>query len=302
MVHHVFANRSNAGDWLSALGIQRLLGGLEVTEHLCDDPFVDATLQRLAAAPPDEPIVLGGGGLFMDYFTPFWEGFLPLARKRRFAIWGAGLCDLKSEATRGPASLLREIARHAEVCAVRDEITRDHLGIAAGPVPCPSLVVVQRADGPGSTILHSANLTTVGAPAYRVMRRMAERVAARDGLAYVETSNRHEPDDVAGLQEIVERYADARVVISSRLHGCILALASGRPVVAVSGDRKVEDFMRAAGLGAWVVDQGDLAALPGRLNDLRRQAQPRAFLAGARTANLAVAQRVRSLAPRPSPA
>ena len=42
MIHHVYANRSNIGDWLSPRGIQRLLSPLLVTEHLCDDPFVDA--------------------------------------------------------------------------------------------------------------------------------------------------------------------------------------------------------------------------------------------------------------------
>ena len=48
MIHHVYANRSNAGDWLSALGIQRLLAPLPVTEHLCDEPFVEETLQEPA--------------------------------------------------------------------------------------------------------------------------------------------------------------------------------------------------------------------------------------------------------------
>ena len=40
MIHHVFANRSNIGDWLSARGIQALLGPQRVMEHLCDEPFV----------------------------------------------------------------------------------------------------------------------------------------------------------------------------------------------------------------------------------------------------------------------
>lgn len=38
MIHHVYANRSNIGDWLSAIGIQKLLGGAAVTEHLATSP------------------------------------------------------------------------------------------------------------------------------------------------------------------------------------------------------------------------------------------------------------------------
>ena len=44
MIHHVFANRSNIGDWLSAIGIQSLLGDIPVCEHLADAPCVPETL------------------------------------------------------------------------------------------------------------------------------------------------------------------------------------------------------------------------------------------------------------------
>ena len=70
MIHHVFANRSNIGDWLSAIGIQALLAPCKVTEHLCDQPFVAGTLGELSTAGEGDLIVIGGGGLFMDYFEP----------------------------------------------------------------------------------------------------------------------------------------------------------------------------------------------------------------------------------------
>ena len=74
MIHHVYANQSNVGDWLSARGIQSLLAPRAVTEHFCDEPFVPATLAALSKAGPEDFIVIGGGGLFMEYFGPFWEG------------------------------------------------------------------------------------------------------------------------------------------------------------------------------------------------------------------------------------
>lgn len=69
-VHHVFANRSNVGDWLSARGIQALLGPGRVAEHLCDGPFVPETLAALSAVTQYDLVVIGGGRL-MDYFAPF---------------------------------------------------------------------------------------------------------------------------------------------------------------------------------------------------------------------------------------
>ena len=75
MIYHIFANRSNIGDWLSAKGIQTLLAPAEITECLCDEPFLDETFDRLSDATSRDFIVIGGGGLFMDYFVPFWDQF-----------------------------------------------------------------------------------------------------------------------------------------------------------------------------------------------------------------------------------
>ena len=66
MIYHVYANQSNAGDWLSARGIQSLLAPLELKKLFCDTPFAPETLAVLREAGPDDFIVIGGGGLFMD--------------------------------------------------------------------------------------------------------------------------------------------------------------------------------------------------------------------------------------------
>ena len=82
MIYHVYANQSNAGDWLSARGIQALLAPREVREHLCDEPFVPQTIAALERATEEDFIVIGGGGLFMDYFEPFWKSFQKTIWKR----------------------------------------------------------------------------------------------------------------------------------------------------------------------------------------------------------------------------
>ena len=86
MIYHVYANQKNIGDWLSARAIQLLIGGGPVVELFCDGPYVKQTLAVLANAGPGDLVVIGGGGLFMDYFVPFWEGFLPIAPRVRFCI------------------------------------------------------------------------------------------------------------------------------------------------------------------------------------------------------------------------
>ena len=69
MIHHIYANQSNIGDWLSALGIQSLLPSVNVVEPFCDEPFTPDTLAALSECAADDFVIIGGGGLFMDYFT-----------------------------------------------------------------------------------------------------------------------------------------------------------------------------------------------------------------------------------------
>lgn len=294
MIHHVFANRSNVGDWLSARGIQALLAPHGVTEHLCDEPFVGQTLDALAEVPEQDLIVIGGGGLLMDYFTPFWEGFQTIAARGRFCLWGVGVVDLKQEPSLAEQSLIAGIAARSRVCRVRDELTRRYIGRerCPAPVPCPSFAAVSADGTAGCGLLHSANYTTVGAAAYEQMRAQGMAFAAATDRPFRETNNRIRPDDEGELEKSVALYRRSDRVLSSRLHGCIIALALGRKVLAVSGDRKVESFMDAAGLGDWVLGLDELDAVPERLGALDGQPPAAQFAAGAIAANRAVAREV----------
>lgn len=296
MIHLVYANRSNAGDWLSARGIRLLLGDRPVTEHLCDEPFVASTLRALATAGPDDLVIVGGGGLLMDYFTPLWRGLAELTHLR-LCLWGLGVVDLKAEPSLPPLPLLREVASRALVCRVRDQHTRELLAplVLPEPVPCPSLVAVTPRPTTERGVLHVANLTTVGEPAYAAMRERAGAFAERTGRPFRETNNRLEADREDRLAAVLALYQRSDVVLSSRLHGCLFAIGMGRRVLAVSGDRKIESAMAAAGLGDWVLDAGDVDRVPRRLAELGDQPDPGAFRAAAIAANRAVAAEVREV-------
>lgn len=295
-IHHVFANRSNVGDWLSARGIQQLLReahpDLAIREHLVDEPFVAGTVAALSAAHPDDLIVIGGGGLFMDYFEPFWVAFEPLSLRRPFAIWGVGLVDLKAEQSLPSRDLVAAIVSRARLAVVRDELTRRFVDLPLPPaVPCPSLAAVPVASA-GRGLLHVNNYTTVGAPVYDAMRRTGRRWATATDRVYRETNNRIEPGREDQLGEILRRYALSDIVVSSALHGCVIAVAMGRPVVAVSGDRKIEAFMEAADLSEWVVDTTEAARIAAMLGRIDEQPFATAFVEQAVQANRDVARRM----------
>ena len=57
----------------------------------------------------------------------------------------------------------------------------------------------------------------------------------------------------ATLRESVERYAFVDVLITSRMHAAIFAMASGTPAIAVNYEPKVDGVMSLLGLGDRVV-------------------------------------------------
>lgn len=298
MIHHIFANKSNAGDWLSALGIQRLLGLSGVQEHFCDDVFLDETFAKLAAASSDDFILIGGGGLFMDYFIPFWRRFLQIGERVPFCLWGVGLCDMKLQSSRAPSELIQELASRARLCVVRDSMTREFLALPSvpGPVPCPTFAALDASPSRGlHRLLHVDHYDNVGSNIYEQMVRIAEQFAEDTGRTYRQTNNLVPADHRGALRTVIELYASADVVLTSRLHGCIIALATGRPVLAVSGDRKIESFMSSAGLEEWVLGLDQIDRLPEKLRELPFQEFPAEFVRNARKANGEVADQVREL-------
>ncbi|HXI71486.1 MAG TPA: polysaccharide pyruvyl transferase family protein [Verrucomicrobiae bacterium] len=297
MIHHVYANQSNAGDWLSARGIQSLLAPREVREHFCDEPFVPGTLAELELAGPDDFIIIGGGGLFMDYFVPFWSGFQNIARRVPFAIWGAGACDMKREHSRPPLQLVSEIIRQSKLCVVRDALTRGIFSDCQLPPPviCPVFAALSPAGGEQKRLLHVDHYNNVGAEIYERMVGIAEEFAERTGRSCRQTNNLISAGHNGQLKKILDLYTSSDLVLTSRLHGCIIALALGRRVLAVSGDHKVESFMHAAGLDEWVCGLDEIDSLPARLEKLPGQKLPLEFIGEGRRQNRLVADKIIAL-------
>ena len=297
-IHHVYACRSNVGDWLSARGIQGLLG--PVQEHLCDEAFRDGTLARLAHAGPGDLVVLGGGGLFTDYFREFWQGFLGIADGFPFALWGVGSCDHKDRASLLPRQLLVELAGRSRLCVVRDALTRDLLAEVAlpDPVPCPAVLAVEPPAAGGRGVLHVVHRYLIGDDGYERAREAGRAFAASTGRGFGEVNHRIREDDAAGLEEVLRQYGEADVVLTSRLHGAIIGLAMGRKVLAISGDRKIESFMTAAGLGAWVCEPEDADAIRRRLDRIDEQPSVDGFVDRARREHRAIGDRVLAMALR----
>lgn len=297
MIIHIYANKSNIGDWLSALGIQSLLKYNNIKELFCDEPFLDETFAELEKLSSNDVIVIGGGGLFMDYFVPFWDRFLDIVGDTPFCIWGVGFCDLKQETSLAPFNLLKDIVKKSHLTVVRDNFSRDYLSgvILHPPIPCPSIAVIGIEKRNKFSLLHVDNYSSVGAAAYEKMDEFGKEFAVKTVRKYRKTNNRIHFGNEKELYDILNRYKEADFILSSALHGCILAVAMGKKIIAVSGDRKIDAFMTAAGLKDWVLNYDEVDKLPDFLQKLPGQQYTEKFTQNVRIENQLIAKEINKL-------
>lgn len=300
MIYHIYANRSNIGDWLSAKGIQKLLAPLPVTECLCDEPFIAETMLVLSSATEHDLIVIGGGGLLMDYFEPFWIAFQTVAEKVPYCLWGVGYCDNKQQTTLPSKALIQEIVNGSRLCIVRDEMTRAHLTGCRLPAPviCPSVVVLDPLPKKETGLLHVANFSSVGEHTYDLMRHDLQAFAEKTGRTYRETNNRIAKDSEKEMADCLLRYQKSELVVSSGLHGCIIGLCLGLKVLAVSADKKIEGFMESVGQKDWVLDVREAHRVPEWLGELHEQQVPQTILQDARRKHQQIAEQIKAMVRR----
>ncbi len=244
----VYANPTNMGDYASHLGLKQLAGFCGV-ELLCDGPAVSSTLSMLKRGPgPGRswgPVLVGGGGLFHDYFDDFWRGLLDT--KVPFAIFGVGINETAKFRRRTDPGILRELALRAIAIHVRDEFTRRVLeenGAESVTVGlCPSVHYIRRlADRmPRMSshllhVVHEADLRGAEVDA-SALKQSLRQSANQLGLKYDETNHMGTLSS-----KLLKRYLRAAVVVASRLHGCIFSYALGIPFVGIECDYKLHAF------------------------------------------------------------
>ena len=230
----------------------------------------------------------------MDYFAPFWEAFRSVAERVPFCLWGIGCCDLKNEFSLPPKSLIEDIVNKSKLCIVRDNLTRTFLEDCEIPPPvlCPSVNAVDTLLEKGKDLLHVVNYTTAGAETYEAMCSAAEMFVKKTGRVYRETNNLVSRDSQNEMAQILSRYQKSDIVLSSALHGCIIGVAMGLKVLAVSGDRKIDAFMEAVNLKEWVLDTDEINLVPKHLQEMESQINPISILEDARRDSYSVAQKI----------
>lgn len=288
----LYANNRNVGDQFSARGIAWLLGG--DVRYLPFERRLDVTEAEIDRLPKDALVVIGGGGLLKSSFQEFWSriGGKLRAERRRFAVWGVGCCREWAGQT---FDVPTDVLQAAMLVAVRDDrsaemVDRDDVIV----VPCPSHNLIrcrtasvrpQTNAVPSGVLLqstHSALLDQLDPErgGHDAFSAACRTLAGSRGLRRIEVDNLvlseralapRRPERLlrrnllrpgahfAAADRLLDAYASADLVVTSRLHGAIFGAALRKPMLAFSKDPKLTDYLQATGLQQALLELPELS-------------------------------------------
>jgi hypothetical protein len=246
-----YSDVPNIGNFLPVLGIKQVLSVPTDTwtvKSKIDFGFINREYKC---------VIIGGAGLLHECFEPFWQLLLRECRLPMI-IWGVGVCrpdDEKRNVT--DSSTVRDVARRCDLINVRDDITaelfaNDDVVVSA----CPTLLYLskfRRARANAQRMLFSSHEELVSSDVTRAIRFKLRQIDRE----YRYTNNIQWPH--RGLDDILNKYyCRSNLVVSTRLHGAIIAYGLGIPYVAVAKDEKLRAFRRLYGNGMCIDEPSEL--------------------------------------------
>ncbi len=248
------ANR-NIGNYLPVLAIHQMLGTeldvWNIHKSPVDWDFVHKNYSH---------VIVGGAGLLHSVFEKFWVD-LEANCKLPIIIWGIGVCLPDNDSVKGvPKDVVQKVFARSTLANVRDELTRDfyELNPNISITACPTLVhisnnfkVASKAAA-GQKILHSSHVDLEPESSTPLIKEIIESA----GFQYSFSENIEK--EGLPLKQILKMYQDCDYVVTTRLHGAIIAYAFRRPYIAISFDPKITAFNALYGGGACITDAGQL--------------------------------------------
>ncbi|HEB41485.1 MAG TPA: polysaccharide pyruvyl transferase family protein [Candidatus Dependentiae bacterium] len=231
-----YSSMDNIGNYLPVLGIQKMLGCTPDTccihsRHYIDFNFINKHYKCA---------IIGGAGLLDKCFEPFWRQLLNKC-KIPIIMWGIGVCLPDNNKKGVDKEIVSAVAQKCSLINVRDTLTAHYYNLKnASIAACPSIVYLQNFyehKKQKRGILYSFHNQIVSAAEHRailkVLRKEFPNLMVTDNI---QTKS-------CGLDHIIKGcYCTSNLVITTRLHGAIIAYGLGIPYIIIARDEKLRSF------------------------------------------------------------
>lgn len=240
-VLNFYSSNNNIGNYTPVLGIQTLLN--EKFDVWCahrdvDWEFVNSNYEK---------IIIGGAGLFHLSFEKFWIEFTQEC-KIPAIVWGVGGIfpkdsDLKASVDK---KILKTALQKCDLINLRDNLSANYVDLPNIHISqCPTIAFLEELKSKRKrteNILYSSHEELLNPNEKRKVQTFLG-----DHMDYSFTDNIQY--QFCGLDRVLNKYLRSKFIVTTRLHGAIIAYGLGIPYLAISFDDKVDEFHRLYGNG-----------------------------------------------------
>lgn len=247
-----YSSVDNIGNYTPVLGIHQILNQNLDTwcahDKNIDWAFINENYER---------IIIGGAGLYHVSFNDFWDGINKKCNIP-FIVWGVGGIFPKAGELQCNVNhkTLFEVHKKADLINLRDDISADLINSENVDIaPCPTIYYLNSLRNKkvkNKNILYSSHEELLNADDKKVVEKFLDlksKCLFTDNIQY----------KYYGLNRVLNKYYKSNHVITTRLHGAIIAYGLGIPYTAISFDNKIEEFNRLYGNGTVIKDIRDLS-------------------------------------------
>jgi len=198
----------------------------------------------------DDTLIIGGGGLFKDYFYNFWHNILKFKNIKNFKIilFGLGVCDHKNKkkSTILDESLINEIMEKSELKYIREPFKKYDDNMLY--THCPSMLYIYENYQnffvkTEKKLLYVSHKDLIGKNKDNEIKKFLKDYCLLNNFSYSEVDNIVRGNMKAS--DLMKFYINSEIVVTTRLHGYIIARTLGKRVVAISNDNKIEGFAKS---------------------------------------------------------
>jgi polysaccharide pyruvyl transferase WcaK-like protein len=248
-----YSSSYNIGNFLPVLGIRKMLS--QTPDTWCShDKNIDFNFINKYY----KCAIIGGAGLLHKDFEPFWEKLLNEC-KLPLIIWGIGVCILDGKRdTSVDKKIVKEVAKRCDLINVRDDLTADYYGLDKAYISaCPTIAYLQDfrylVSKNNHTVLFSSHEELVDDAETERIRATIARVTKK--YKYINNNQQR----YIGLEYMIKHYyCKSSLVVSTRLHGAIIAYGLGIPYIVIPRDEKLRAFCRMYSNGVSVENEKQL--------------------------------------------
>ncbi|NJW53445.1 polysaccharide pyruvyl transferase family protein [Salinimicrobium oceani] len=245
-----YSSNNNIGNYTPVLGIQKLLNqeyDVWCAHQQVDWDFVNTNYEK---------VIIGGAGLFHLSFENFWKDFTREC-KIPAIVWGVGGIFPKDRSLKASVNnkVLKTALRKCDLINLRDDLSADYVDLPNIHISqCPTISYVdgvQNNRQKPKGVLYSSHEELLNQKEKNIVNKFLV-----DNVDFMFTDNIQY--QFCGMNRILDKYLKSKLIVTTRLHGAIIAYGLGIPYLAISFDEKVDEFYRLYGNGFLVKSLEDL--------------------------------------------